>query len=132
MHDSGSPYLTRAVSTSASLPAIEGNAPAPTSLASIGSSRAAELAHEINDPLACLMESLDEISRLSSAIHEALGGYRILVRRSGIPDANRAIGFIEAKIEAEGGLSALEELVGDALEGTHRILSIVRRLSTTR
>lgn len=90
----------------------------------------ASVAHELNNPITYVIGNLDDLARLASAMRETIGSYRNLVRRSGIPDAARVIGSVESKIEAEGGLPLIDELIADALEGAHRIRSLARDLST--
>lgn len=90
----------------------------------------ASVAHELNNPITYVIGNLDDLARLASAMREAMGSYRNLVRRSGIPDAARVIGSIESKIEAEGGLPLIDELIADALEGAQRIRSLARDLSS--
>jgi signal transduction histidine kinase len=94
-------------------------------LASVGT-LLAEVAHEVNNPISYVIGNLGELERLTAAMREALGGYRSLVERTA--GAAELIRSVEAKLEQAGGLSSLDELVTDALEGASRIRELIHDL----
>jgi signal transduction histidine kinase len=84
----------------------------------------AGLAHELNNPISYVQGNLVELERLSGAMRETLLAYRR--RLQSLPDGPEQVREIEAKLEEAGGLSTLEEIVCDALEGAGRVRDLVR------
>jgi signal transduction histidine kinase len=94
-------------------------------LASLGR-LVAEVAHEVNNPISYVIGNLAELERLAGAMREALGAYRGLVERmDGGADLVRSL---ESKLDEAGGLSGLDEILTDAIEGASRIRDLIQDL----
>ena len=95
-------------------------------LATLGTAVAA-VAHEINNPITYVLGNLGELERLAGAMREAILAYRELVG-AGPRDLAADVATVEAKLEQNGGLGLLDELLADTFEGARRIRDLVRDL----
>ncbi len=86
----------------------------------------AGVAHEINNPITYVIGNLGELERLCRAMREALAGYRAAL--AAFSGGEARADDLERKVEEAGGVEIVDELIGDALEGAHRIREVVRDL----
>ena len=95
-------------------------------LATLGTAVAA-VAHEINNPITYVLGNLGELEQLTGAMREAILAYRERVG-AGPRDLAADVATVEAKLEQNGGLGLLDELLADTFEGARRIRDLVRDL----